>query len=198
MKTIRDLNVPPDVVGRVEMIIARGHSRDRARRIDVTQALTGIGLADDRLGQRGEAELSTRQATLIQAEHLPVIARLARVADVDPIGLRRNLVVSGINLLALKNARLQVGGAVLQIVGPCHPCSRMEEAIGPGGYAAMRGNGGMTARILQGGPIREGDSVRVIQETSTANPVPQPLTIACFEQLGAGAGSMHVHPVTTH
>src|SRR5690349_10292624 len=102
MKTIRDLNAPPDVVGRVDMIIVRGQSRDRARRIDATQALAGIGLADDRLGRRGEAEPSTRQATLIQAEHLPVIARLARVEDVDPIGLRRNLVISGINLLALK------------------------------------------------------------------------------------------------
>jgi len=170
MKTIRDLNAPPDVVGRVDMVIVRGQSRDRARRVDATQALAGIGLADDRLGRRGEAELSTRQATLIQAEHLPVIARLARVADVDPIGLRRNLVISGINLLALKNARIQVGEAVLQIVGPCQPCSRMEEAIGPGGYAAMRGHGGMTARILEGGRICEGDPVRVIQETSTAKP----------------------------
>jgi MOSC domain-containing protein YiiM len=131
MKTIRDLNAPPDVVGRVDMVIVRGQSCDRARLVDATQAVAGIGLADDRLGRRGEAELSTRQATLIQAEHLPVIARLARVADVDPIDLRRNLVISGINLLALKNARLQVGEAVLQIVGPCQPCSRMEEAVGP-------------------------------------------------------------------
>jgi MOSC domain-containing protein YiiM len=113
------------------------------------------------LGQRGESELSTRQVTLIQAEHLPVIAQLARVDQVDPVGLRRNLVVAGINLLALKNAKLQVGAAVLEIVGPCHPCSRMEETIGPGGYAAMRGHGGMTARVLVGGPINVGDVVRV-------------------------------------
>ena len=123
-------------------------------------ALAGIGLADDRLGQRGESELSTRQVTLIQAEHLPVIAQLARVDAVDPVGLRRNLVVSGINLLALKNAKLHVGGCLLEIVGPCHPCSRMEETIGPGGYAAMRGHGGMTARVLEGGLISVGDPVR--------------------------------------
>jgi MOSC domain-containing protein YiiM len=121
-----------------------------------------VGLADDRLGMQGAAELSTRQVTLIQQEHLPVIAQLARVAQVDPVSLRRNLVVSGINLLALKNAKLQVGEAVLEVVGPCQPCSRMEEAIGPGGYAAMRGHGGMTARILTGGAIRTGDAVRAL------------------------------------
>jgi MOSC domain-containing protein YiiM len=160
MKTLRDLLKPPHIDGRVEAIVVRGSPRAVARSIDQTVALAGIGLADDRLGQRGEAELSTRQVTLIQAEHLPVIARLARVDGVEPVGLRRNLVVSGINLLALKNARLQVGDAVLEIVGPCHPCSRMEDTIGPGGYAAMRGHGGMTARVLRGGAIRVGDGVQ--------------------------------------
>jgi MOSC domain-containing protein YiiM len=161
MKTIRDLSTPPHIDGHVEAIIVRGASREPARDIASTVALAGIGLADDRLGRRGEAELSTRQVTLIQAEHLAVIARLARVDKVDPAGLRRNLVVSGINLLALKKARLQVGEALLEIVGPCQPCSRMEEAIGPGGYAAMRGHGGMTARVLVGGAISVGDAVRV-------------------------------------
>jgi len=161
MLTIHDLNTPPHIEGRLEAIIVRGASRAPARRIEATLALAGVGLADDRLSQRGEAELSTRQVTLIQHEHLAVIAQLARVAQVDPVGLRRNLVVSGINLLALKNARLQVGGALLELVGPCQPCSRMEEAIGAGGYAAMRGHGGMTARVVGGGPLRVGDRVAV-------------------------------------
>ena len=162
MKTLRDHNAPPHIAGRVEAIIVRGSPREPARRVAATLAVAGIGLADDRLGQRGEAELSTRQVTLIQHEHLPVMAQLARVSAVDAVALRRNLVVSGINLLALKNARLQVGEAVLEIVGPCQPCSRMEEAIGPGGYAAMRGHGGMTARVLSGGAIRAGDAVRAV------------------------------------
>jgi MOSC domain-containing protein YiiM len=160
MKTIRDLHRPPHIDGRVECIVVRGSPRELARTVLATVALAGIGLADDRLGQRGESELSTRQVTLIQAEHLAVIAQLARVDRVDPVGLRRNLVISGINLLALKNARLHVGSALLEVVGPCHPCSRMEETIGPGGYAAMRGHGGMTARVLVGGPIGLGDAVR--------------------------------------
>jgi MOSC domain-containing protein YiiM len=160
MKTIRDLNRPPHVEGRVDLIVVRDSPRQDARSVESTVALAGIGLSDDRLGKRGEAELSTRQVTLIQAEHLGVIAQLAHVQAVDPVGLRRNLVVSGINLLALKNAKLEVGEALLEIVGPCQPCSRMEETIGAGGYAAMRGHGGMTARVLEGGRIRVGDVVR--------------------------------------
>jgi MOSC domain-containing protein YiiM len=161
MKSLKQLTAPPRLTGRVEQVIVRGKPRDPARSLPATRALAGIGLADDRLGQRGEAELSTRQVTLMQHEHLPVIAALARVAAVDPLGLRRNLVISGINLLALKNARLRVGDALLELVGPCHPCSRMEEIIGPGGYAAMRGHGGMTARVLESGAIRVGDAVGV-------------------------------------
>jgi MOSC domain-containing protein YiiM len=162
MKSLRDLMTPPEhIQGRVDAIVVRGQPRDRARNVEQTMALAGIGLADDRLGQRGEAELSTRQVTLIQQEHLPLIAAFARSGPLDPVDLRRNLVVSGINLLSLKKVKLQVGEAVLELVGPCAPCSRMEEVIGPGGYAAMRGHGGMTARILEGGLIRVGDVVRV-------------------------------------
>ena len=159
---MRDLTTPPaHIQGRIEAIVVRGAPRDPARLIQQTTALAGIGLADDRLGQRGDAKLSTRQVTLIQLEHLPLIAAFARSGPLDPVGLRRNLVISGMNLLSLKNAQLRVGEALIQIVGPCHPCSRMEEVIGPGGYAAMRGHGGMTARILESGAIRVGDVVRV-------------------------------------
>jgi MOSC domain-containing protein YiiM len=82
------------------------------------------------------------------------------VPSVDVAALRRNLVITGINLIALRNARVRVGRALLEIVGPCQPCSRMEEAVGPGGYAAMRGPGGMTARVLEAGAICIGDVVR--------------------------------------
>lgn len=169
MKSMRELGTPT-ACGCVEEIVVREAPRAPARTVVQTVALARIGLADDRLGRRGEAELSTRQVTLIQHEHLDVIARLAGVAAVDAGALRRNLVVSGINLAALRNQRVRVGEAVLEITGPCHPCSRMEEAIGPGGHAAMRGHGGMTARVIEGGAIRVGDAVRVEPATGPAPP----------------------------
>jgi MOSC domain-containing protein YiiM len=107
-----------------------------------------------------------RQITLLQHEHLAAVAGfLGLAAPIDPGRLRRNLVVSGLNLLALKNRQIQIGAHVLlDITGECHPCSRMEEELGPGGYNAMRGHGGLTAHIARGGTIQVGDEVRVVPQ----------------------------------
>lgn len=107
-----------------------------------------------------------RQITLIQHEHLAAVAGyLGHPSPIEPGRLRRNLAVSGINLLSLKNRRVRIGEEViLEITGECHPCSRMEEELGPGGYNAMRGHGGLTARIIAGGIIRVGDAVQVVSD----------------------------------
>lgn len=100
-----------------------------------------------------------RQISLLQAEHLPVIAALSQRDEVAPALLRRNLVVRGINVLALRNTRFRVGSALLEGTGTCDPCSKMERALGRGGYNAMRGHGGILARIIEGGEIELGASV---------------------------------------
>lgn len=112
-------------------------------------------VAGDRYQSKGTR---TRQVTLIEAEGLAAIAAYVG-ADVTPEQLRRNIVVSGINLLALKGRRFRVGEAVLEMTGECHPCSRMEETLGPGGYNAVRAHGGITARVVSSGLVRVGDPV---------------------------------------
>ena len=120
-------------------------------------ARAGAGLVGDRYPGNGR-----RQVTLIQAEHLPAIAALVGHAEIDPAWLRRNLLVAGINLLALGSARFRIGDVLLQGSGPCEPCARRDSALGSGGYVAMLGHGGIAARILEGGTLRVDDPVRFV------------------------------------
>lgn len=143
--------------GRVDWIgvrPARGQAMRVPREVD---AIVDRGLDGDRFAGRSG---NPRQVTLIQAEHLAVIAACLQRDRVEPVQLRRNLVVAGINLLALKGKRFRVGQALLEYSGACHPCSKMETALGTGGYNAMRGHGGITARVLESGMICLGDEVR--------------------------------------
>jgi MOSC domain-containing protein YiiM len=74
-----------------------------------------------------------RHVTLVQAEHLAVIASCMGLKNIAPECLRRNLIVSGINLRALRDKVVAVGEVKIEITGLCHPCRRMAEILGPGG-----------------------------------------------------------------
>lgn len=113
-------------------------------------------------GDHGRA--GKRAVTLIQAEYLQAIGAMLGGVTVSPDILRRNLVVSGINLGALKGRQVRVGGAVLEWTTICAPCSRMEEALGPGGYSAVRGHGGWCAKVIQPGWISVGDMVQPLDD----------------------------------
>lgn len=141
--------------GRVEWIGVRPRYRGEVEAVPEVRAVTDAGLEGDHYLKAG----GKRQVTLIQAEHLDVVARLLGREALRPEWLRRNVVVSGISLHALRDRRFRIGAALLEGSGTCDPCSRMEQALGRGGYNAMRGHGGITARIVEGGLIRIGDAV---------------------------------------
>ena len=141
--------------GRVEWIGLRPARDVPMHAVDLAEATAGKGLSGDRYGSGS----GKRGITLIQAEHLPVIAALSGHAEITPMTLRRNVVVSGIPLIALKGRRFRIGDVLLEGTDDCDPCSRMEDALGAGGYNAMRGMGGLCARILEGGSLRLGDVV---------------------------------------
>ncbi len=104
----------------------------------------------------------SRQVTLIQKEHLETVASVLGVEKIDPSLTRRNIVVEGINLLSLKKKKFKIGSVVLEYSGECHPCSRMEKNLGKGGYNAMRGHGGITAKIIESGEINLFDELVVL------------------------------------
>jgi MOSC domain-containing protein YiiM len=124
-------------------------------------------LLDPKTGMEGDhygRDAGSRQVTLIQAESLAAIASHLGLEPLAPELLRRNLVTCGINLLALKGRTFRIGEAVLEMSGECHPCSRLEETLGIGGYNATRGFGGITARVLACGRITVGDAIIRIDE----------------------------------
>ena len=123
-------------------------------------------MADHRsglIGDRYKGSNGKRQVTLIQWEHLPVLESMIG-KTIAPELLRRNLLIKGINLLALKNRKFRIGEAIFQTTGFCQPCSRMEKILGAGGYNAMRGHGGLTAQVLKSGLMRVGDNLAALPD----------------------------------
>lgn len=147
-------------IGRLEWIGLSPRALGELAAVTSAELIVGHGLEGD---HHAKQKFGTkRQVTLIQHEHLAAVGNYLGRSPIDPLLLRRNLVVSGINLLALKGKTFRIGDCVLEHTGPCDPCSRMEQNLGPGGLNAMRGHGGITAKVLVGGEIRVGDEVRYI------------------------------------
>ena len=154
MRTLADLRASHSAPGRLDWIglrPSRGLPVVTCNRVRIET----LGIEGDHYAGRDGG----RAVTLLQAEYLPVIASLCGRDRVPPELLRRNLLISGINLSSLKNDPLRVGPVVLRIISQCAPCSRMEDALGPGGYNAMRGHGGWYACVLQPGEVTIGDPV---------------------------------------
>lgn len=158
--TIKELFNTLPQEGEVQWISIRPERQSRPVEKESVFADASHGLEGDHYGGGANGK---RQVTLINEEHLKSVASFLGKKTLDPALLRRNIMVKGINLLALKDQQFQIGEAVLEMTGLCQPCSRMEENLGEGGYNAMRGHGGITARIVLSGKIRLGDSVKLIK-----------------------------------
>lgn len=145
--------------GKVKWIGIRPSKTEEQLSLSAVNAIVGQGLEGDRYqGKSGKRDVS-----LIQAEHLEIVARLLGKAEVPAKLTRRNIVISGVNLISLKGKTIRLGGAELLVTGPCAPCSKMETNLGPGGYNAMRGHGGITARVVKTGTISVGNTLEIIE-----------------------------------
>jgi len=144
--------------GCVELITVRPVTGGPVKRIDNSKITIDDGLAGDyKTGQGGN-----RMVTLFQYEHLAVLSAILK-ETVTPEQVRRNLFISKINLLALYDKTFKIGNdIILKGTGYCVPCKKMEENLGPGGYYAMEGHGGITATVQQAGDINLNDIVQLI------------------------------------
>ena len=151
--------------GELTWIGVRPRRREPLQSIESTKAVATLGLEGDH--RMGKTPGSGRQVTIISEEFIAQIEHHLSLTDIDPGALRRNLVVKGLNLNALRRQRFRIGGALFEATQLCHPCARMEENLGKGGVAAMLGYGGLCAKILESGDIAIGDSISVVTEDAS-------------------------------
>ncbi|MEM8844517.1 MAG: MOSC domain-containing protein [Pseudomonadota bacterium] len=145
--------------GTVEWIGVRSRRDHALTVINTVLAIQDHGLEGDRSSKSCGGR---RQVTLFQAEYLSVLNLLNSGSTISYEALRRNIVVSGINLNALINQTINIGQSIFEITGFCHPCSKMEKLFGEGAYNVLRGHGGLTAKIIKSGEIAVGNNVEVL------------------------------------
>ena len=105
-----------------------------------------------------------RQVLLVDLETLDAM-------DLAPGVIRENITTAGINVNGLElGQRLRIGPAVLEVSAVCTPCDQLEK-VRPGLRRELYGRRGMLCRVVEGGVIRQGDSIERVPSSLTA-PLP--------------------------
>ncbi|MBI4280512.1 MAG: MOSC domain-containing protein [Armatimonadetes bacterium] len=144
----------------VAIHISPGHGRPKYR-VPSAEAIANAGLRDDAHGRPG----GKRQVLLMPVEVLEQL-------DLPPGSVKETFTTRGCDVMGLRPGdRVRVGQTLLEITGECEPCGHMDE-IRSGLQEELRGRRGMLARVLEGGPVQEGDPI--VLESTTAAPQARP------------------------
>lgn len=127
---------------------------------DEVQAVAGRGLEGDRFfaSNAGEHDPAD-EITLIAAEGLDQ-ARAEHGLDLAPGEHRRNVVVEGLDLLALVGQTIRVGEVEVAVMADNPPCKHLQELTGKPVLRQLQGKGGVRGSIVTGGVVRVGDPVQ--------------------------------------
>ena len=137
--------------GRIQNLYLKTAHKQPMKAVDTAQAKGSMGLVGDVSFGR-----SKRQVLLIEKETLDEFG-------LAPGEVRENVTVSGVTLSGLPaGSLLQLGEALLEVTGDCHPCQFLED-VRPGLQNDMDGRRGILARILEGGTIRVGDVISIVE-----------------------------------
>jgi MOSC domain-containing protein YiiM len=148
--------------GRLEAIYVGEQKHVDLQRVVEVEAIAGSGLRGDRYcrhqGTFSKPGSPDREVTLIEAEAIEAASREQEVT-LQPGQARRNLVTRDVPLNHLVGKEFQVGGVVLRGLRLCEPCDHLEKLTLAGVKDALHHRAGLRAQILQGGFVREGDSI---------------------------------------
>ena len=152
------------MTGSVEGIYIASGGGAKVERVGEARALEGRGLEGDRysIGTGHWSRFGRScEVTLVEAEDLEAMERETGVRVMDGEH-RRNVVVRGLDLADLRRKRFRVGEAVFEYQKPCSICRHVERLTEPGMTEALKGRGGICARVVEGRKIREGDPIIVL------------------------------------
>jgi FdhD protein len=133
-----------------------GRESHGTTRLEEALCVAGMGISGDRY--HGENPGSKTQVTLLSLEVVEEMCRSLGIELGDYSVLRRNVLVSGVDLNALVGKSFTIGGVGFEGVEECKPCYWMDEAVAPGANAFLAGRGGLRCRILSGGTLRCGEA----------------------------------------
>ena len=141
-----------------------GRAPDNFPLIEVAQieCVAGSGIRGDRFFDYRDDYKG--QITLFSCEVFERLVAHFGLTDKSAGDLRRNVIVSGINLNDLIGEEFSIQGVRLHGTGHCKPCYWMNYAIAPGAEEFLQGNGGLRAQILTDGVIAVGDAQLVLAE----------------------------------
>ena len=120
------------------------------------ECVAGRGLRNDRFFDYKEDYKG--QISFFAQETYEGLCLALNVHDKHPGVFRRNAITSGIDLNQLVGREFEIQGVRFQGVAECSPCYWMNAAFGPGAEDALRGYGGLRARILTSGTLRSASS----------------------------------------
>lgn len=116
------------------------------------ECVAGKGLRGDRFF--GFKEDYKGQVTFFSFEVYERLCEQLQVHGRDPSVFRRNVIVRGTDLNTLIGREFEVQGVRFAGTQECSPCHWMNQAFGDGAEAALAGQGGLRARILNDGLLR--------------------------------------------
>jgi MOSC domain-containing protein YiiM len=131
---------------------------DRRERLAVR---AGFGIVGDRYA--GKQAHRDAQVTVLAAESLEALAAELGAGPFDPLLARRNVVLRGVEVEALRGQEFTLdsgeGAVVLRGGRPANPCAWMDVALAPGAHRALRGRAGVRCAALSDGVLRLGAAI---------------------------------------
>jgi MOSC domain-containing protein YiiM len=120
--------------------------------VDRLECVAGRGIRGDRFFDYKDNYQG--QITFFSLEVFDALRREINLPAAQPAAMRRNTIVSGLDLNVLLGAEFDIQGVRFAGAAECSPCYWMNSALGPGAEAWLKGRGGLRARILNDGVLR--------------------------------------------